>query len=111
MKRAHIALIASSAFLIGGCGTEPEGPTENDRMVSACREKIADELKSPGTAEFGPMEISDESKYAGFTNQIVTWVDAQNGFGATVRVDAICSLNVNADGTIQAQVNQFDQRR
>lgn len=68
----------------------------NDRMYGAwamAKEFVERNLRSPGTADYGDQrarhcvtEVS-EGRY-----RVVGWVDAQNGFGATVRMYFVCDL-------------------
>jgi len=59
-----------------------------------CRDHIQELLRSPSTASFPPfraegVSIIDEGKGA---YQVRGYVDAQNGFGATIRNDFRCHL-------------------
>ena len=59
--------------------------------VKAVEAKLRAQLRSPSTATFS----GDESRYkvmGGCTIEIVGWVDAQNGFGATTRFNWIAHV-------------------
>lgn len=61
----------------------------------ACEEFVSDQLKSPRTAEFTRPTVTG----AGVdTWDVVGSVDAENSFGATVRIDYSCTVR-GADGT------------
>lgn len=51
-----------------------------------CERAVADRLRSPSTAEFGRPSVTVTSSGARVTGH----VDAENGFGATVRADYLC---------------------
>lgn len=92
--------LAASAFLLvtlSGVGlgaytyvTTPERVAQAiqqapiDGLVPACRSKVKEFLKSPGTATFGG-EITAGTGGVGQRYTVTGWVDSQNGFGALVR--------------------------
>ena len=69
---------------------EAKHPDQTDAWVMA-KQFVKDALKSPGTADFGsPFKDYQDPKthvteLGGGKFQVTGWVDAQNGFGATVR--------------------------
>lgn len=51
---------------------------------------MAAKLKSPGSAQFGPVKV----EMTGNGTKLVTgWVDAENGFGALIRSDFYCEAS------------------
>lgn len=77
--------------------TRPEPVVEdrNAALVSACQTEAKKKLKSPATAQFSdekPVELGDRFYY------IDGVVDAQNGFGATVRNKYRCKAE-SKEGT------------
>lgn len=55
---------------------------------------VKDKLKSPGTADFGWLQTSEDTvqDLGGGKYRIRGWVDSQNTFGATVRTRFVCEL-------------------
>ncbi len=60
---------------------------------------VKKELKSPSTAKFpGTLEKIKNTTYLGNnTYKIVSWVDSQNSFGATLRTNFSCIIIIKAD--------------
>lgn len=56
-------------------------------MYMLAQEEVKAQLKSPSTAEFAPYYTSPDIVYSrdGDTYGMISWVEAQNDFGATVR--------------------------
>jgi len=81
---------------------EAEAKEAEDRLSMAwvmAQDFVKKGLKSPGTASFGSLwkgdwqSTDDCVKYLGDDKYIAKgWVDAQNAFGATVRIDFVCEL-------------------
>lgn len=67
-------------------------PTSNDRVYTAtlCEIAMTERLKSPGTAKFPWTKTGDVRHLDGNRFRLVSYVDSQNGFGATVRTDYEC---------------------
>lgn len=59
-----------------------------------CKDQVAENLRSPSTAEFGDTTIYT----TGDAVAIGGWVDSENGFGATVRSEYRCT--VETDGSV-----------
>ena len=79
----------------------PEKVDYQAQALAACHNAVRDQLKSPSTADFGG------DTWTGDTPPITMHghVDAQNGFGATVRIDWACTY----DGTT-GKVTAIQQR-
>ncbi|MEA5023919.1 hypothetical protein SDC9_15167 [bioreactor metagenome] len=80
MKKIFFVLLIFT-FLVVGCGSE----NLIDEAQFYVQEKVKANLKSPSTAKFSKWDDSlvkklDDNKYS-----VKGYVDAQNGFGATVR--------------------------
>lgn len=98
----HKRLVAAALVLAGvtaacGGGTTSDSPT--DRRFEAfdvCTQFVEDRLKAPATAKFrNPYQDDGEVSFiavpaGGWT--VRSTVDAQNGFGALVRNDFICTV-------------------
>ncbi len=78
---AAISVLALSVTTLVGCSLfeDPDG--------AECRDLMSSRLKSPGSAQFGPVTV----EMTGDGTKLVTgWVDAENGFGALIRTDYYC---------------------
>jgi hypothetical protein len=75
---------------------EPQGEriSIGDFLVE-CREAVKEQLKSPSTAKFpGLLESDAQARETDDGQRVwVGWVDAENGFGGTVRTDFICTYD------------------
>jgi hypothetical protein len=54
---------------------------------------VADDLKSPTTAQFPGYDASFVTKTGDREYRVSSWVDSQNGFGAMVRSDWSCVVH------------------
>ncbi len=96
----QILLIIIALFAIGMCSSGPKkieasGGYEVHAVVY-CKELVENSLKSPSTADF-PWTIQARVG-AGQTYTVNSYVDAQNGFGATIRTNFFCQLKYTGDG-------------
>lgn len=78
---------------------------------------VKDRLKSPGTADFGGVWGGDFQRpddcvtvLDANTFRVRGWVDAQNGFGATVRTDFNCKVMDLGNGEWKCLDIQMNQR-
>ena len=96
---------APVAFVfLAACSSTP--PCENDTMAFVMSQEFVErELRSPSTADF-PM-ITDDGVYVipsggepgTCTFKVLAYVDAQNGFGATVRQNYTATVSPDANET------------
>jgi hypothetical protein len=56
------------------------------------QEYVKARLKAPSTADFQSLFTADVRNLGSGKYQVISWVDAQNGFGAQIRTHFICSL-------------------
>ncbi|MFD4932363.1 hypothetical protein ACFWMS_26435 [Peribacillus butanolivorans] len=115
MKKKFMGVLAVAGLVLTGCGSsEQSGPSAEEiaaqNMTKSCHEKVADKLKSPGTAQFGDVKIA-EFDGSPYTHLISGWVDAQNSFGALVRADYECKSYAKEDGEASSYVRDFTQRK
>lgn len=91
------------ALFIGGDDVskppEPERLTENTAQAMAktlCEDRVEKSLRSPSTADFPffSQAIYDGNRRA----TLASYVDAQNGFGATIRTNFVCVVEYNGGG-------------
>lgn len=88
-----VVAIALAVWLLKPPTLEEQRVDATDAAAAACQDAVKDQLKSPSTAEF--------------SDQVITWddtgaviegnVDSQNGFGAMVRSEWSCFLDIDLD--------------
>ena len=84
---ALVVFVAGAVVLshLGGGNAQAEGPTDAG-AIDICHQAVEEQLKAPATAEFG-----DKTAVHGNERYTVTgYVDADNSFGATLRLDWSC---------------------
>lgn len=104
MRRVIIALLVASTLLACGGGsakpsvattTTTTAPDLQGPALQACYAEIKSKLKSPATAQFdldGAPKVDVITATPGQEGFSFTGtVDSQNGFGALVRSDYVCS--------------------
>lgn len=78
-----------------------EPKTQDDIIISACKDCIIKHLKAPSTVQFPVVEIQDRDDYGRV--YLYAEIDAQNSFGAMLRKKLRVVLqSVNEDGTYEA---------
>lgn len=79
---------------------EPERITEDTAQAMAktlCEDRVEKSLRSPSTADF---PFLSQAVYDGNGRAtLASYVDAQNGFGATVRTNFVCVIEYTGDGS------------
>lgn len=77
---------------------------EISKWQTYCEEYIKSILKSPSTADF---PLYDEWKYSKNKNKLIvqSYVDSQNGFGATVRSNFQFTINIKTEAVTSLIVN------
>lgn len=97
----RVAVALAGLFLVSGC-EDPADNCEDDRSAKigayvASKSFVRERLKSPSTADFPAFHargvIVNFEKKCHF--KVAGYVDAQNGFGATVRTRYI--IDIEAD--------------
>lgn len=87
MKRLlGIALVALTLTACGG---------ETNQWIDAgivCEQFVTRSLRSPSTAQFPHVRQSDVADLGNGKYTVNSYVDAQNGFGATVRTAYTCTV-------------------
>ena len=75
--------------------------TQDDIIISACKDCITKHLKAPATVQFPVVEIQDRDDYGRI--YLYAEIDAQNSFGAMLRNKLRVVLqSVNEDGSYEA---------
>lgn len=65
--------------------------------VTLCKDHVKNTLRSPSTADF---PFFNQAIYDGKRRAtLASYVDAQNGFGATIRTNFVCVVEYNGGGS------------
>lgn len=88
MRRGVILLCAC---ILSACSSSP-APAEPDPNVAfiVCRDAMQAQLRAPATAAFASLSDSTVTETADQQVEVRSHVDAQNGFGATIRMAYTC---------------------
>lgn len=117
MKKTLVGVLAAAAVLVtAGCSSGPsQEEQDNSAMATACKDRVLDSLKSPGTAQFGEMTVGpntstvplrrETGEVVTLTHQVESWVDSQNSYGALIRGTFRCEMYMQEDGTAFASWN------
>jgi len=104
-----IAIAALAALTLAACGTgkaaapATPAPDPTKAASAACRAEVVKQLKAPATARW-----SGETVVVGGPDpRVQGYVDAQNSFGALLRLTYSCRPNTSGSG-INALVSQAD---
>ena len=95
-----IVIIVIISVLIVSCGSDESKPKpEHDKIGAAvmAEEFIKKELKSPGSAKFPWYNDSMVTDLGNGKYRYVSYVDSQNGFGALLRTNFICTVKYVGD--------------
>lgn len=89
---AAVALMAI-AWVISHLVTDPRDEYVDD-AARYCERSVGEELKAPGTAEFGEasVDVGENGRYV-----VSGSVDAQNSFGAMIRTGYQCTVDDTGD--------------
>ena len=75
----------------GGTGGKKDtGPTDLGASI-ICRKFMKESLKSPTTAKF-PTTREDDVESSGIKYSVISYVDAENSFGAMIRTYFLCDI-------------------
>jgi hypothetical protein len=86
--------------LIGG-SSEPINMQVDVTM--ACEDFVKARLKSPGSAKFSDTLPQEVYSMPDGSYSVISWVDAQNSFGALLRSKYVCSVRKAPDGQWQLE--------
>jgi hypothetical protein len=88
--------------LVSRCSSDSSEPEvdKGDRIDAylVCQDFVSEDLKSPATAEFASMSDSIIKNTSGDSWSVTSYVDAQNSFGAMLRMYFVCDLTYRGDG-------------
>lgn len=85
-----VLVLTFCSAMCGGSGSSSDEPSDYD-VIYIAETIVKKNLKSPSTADFCSSRECKVSK-SGDVWTVTGWVDAQNGFGATIRSDYTVSF-------------------
>lgn len=102
---ASLVIAGATVFFVlvalsGGCRDKPRPRKESDQKITAltyCQQEVKKKLKAPGTAKFSWTAANDLSSLGGGRYKVESWVDAQNSFGALLRSEFTCIVNLRTN--------------
>ncbi len=98
LKIILFVLIFCSTIFVSSCvGDGGDGGDKIDAWVCA-QDVVENKLKSPSTAKFCSYNSDNVKDLGNGKYEVVGYVDAQNGFGATVRKYFIVTLTLTENG-------------
>jgi len=118
-----IGLVLGFVFWVGGCfDSEPEinRPAEayketmsSKKMTAYIKSQTCVEakLKSPGNADFPLMETDSIPSINDTTFVVVSYVDAQNSFGALLRAYYRCVVVVSDSGSAYCLTTELEEAK
>lgn len=74
-----------------------------------CQQFLEDRLTAPATAEYPSGYSQYTSSLGGGRFRVDAYVDAENGFGALVRTDFVCTVNYQGNDNGRLESLQFDE--
>ncbi|HMI49267.1 MAG TPA: hypothetical protein VK481_11390 [Gemmatimonadaceae bacterium] len=90
--------LAALVNAAGGSGdTAATSSTRSYGAYQACKSSVTDRLKSPTSASFSSFEDSAVT-VTGSRYKVAGTVDAENSFGASIRMTFLCSLRLTEHG-------------
>lgn len=90
-----LLLMCGACSVFGGSDKSTDEPTDGAAFV-ACKDFVKDRLKAPSTADFGSI-IDTDIAHTGPVWTVSGPVDAENSFGAKLRLDYTCMIRANGD--------------
>ena len=97
---AAIGLIGCIIVAIGSVFVPHEDTGDAAGALYECREAATARLVAPSTAKFAPLNDMTiwETNQPGDSWGVMGYVDAQNRFGAMVRMHYLCTVRYDGDG-------------
>jgi hypothetical protein len=102
---ASLLAVIVAVGVIAVATDDSDGKPLDESAAVMCEEFVKKRLKSPGSAEFPGVMDSDYAKTTTLSSnkpwkyKVTGAVDSQNGFGATVRSDYICTVSTQDNDT------------
>lgn len=98
---AFASFNSPDALTVQGKNPAGRASAEPDRRIEAyvsSKQFVADTLKAPSTARFCSYDEARVTRLSGERYRVVGWVDSQNSFGAMLRSDFSCTLELRDNG-------------
>jgi ribosomal protein L37E len=111
-----IGVLIFILYLIGASSEDDSssssssGSTNKFLSYTYAEDFVKKKLKSPGSAEFpGTFEKADHITELGYNKyKIISWVDSQNGFGASLRTRFSCVIEFNGEEVSCTELQFYD---
>jgi hypothetical protein len=106
MERAMAGLLLLLVAVAAACGGSDDGgsaasaaePTAEDEVLDVCRQSVEEQLKAPATAQWSDETVEALNSH-GDHFDVQGHVDAENGFGALIRMVWKCDARRLSDGS------------
>lgn len=90
MNRTAPALTAAGLLALTGCGGSGG---DEDGAIAYCHQFVEQQLRSPDSADFPSFSDHAVTEVGAQEWRVSAYVDAENGFGASVRTDWTCQVS------------------
>lgn len=106
-----IAVIVIGSTLLNSGDNDKPGHSSPAGAWVECKNQVKDRLKAPSTAKFPiPLELDEVVTDLGDGHyRVIGYVDAENSFGAALRVTFSCDLQYQSDGKWVARSVTLDE--
>jgi len=98
-RLTYVVVIAVGAgfivYLLEGWGSSPPGTGDKIEALTMCQQFVKDRLRSPKSADFPWASDGRVTALGSGQYRIRSYVDAQNAFGAEVRTNFTCTVQVS----------------
>lgn len=98
MRYRLVLLAFAASVLLSACNNDLDPMARDFMAYDACKDAVSQQLKAPSTADFQSETDVAYDETGGDGISIAGYVDAENGFGAKLRVQFICTENVDKQG-------------
>lgn len=113
---ALIVIVIAIAVAATDSGGDSDGKPLDHAAAVMCEDFVKQRLKSPSTAHFPGVTDTDYAKTTTLSDtkpwkyQVTGVVDSQNGFGATVRSNYVCTVSTKDNKTWTLEDLNLTQR-
>lgn len=96
MRRHQLVVLSTLALCapLAACGGSAG---DEDGAIAYCHQFVEDQLRSPSSADFPSFPEHEVTETGTQRWRVSAYVDAENGFGGTVRTDWTCEISYNED--------------
>ena len=111
MRPSVLSLVVLPVALFSGCESESEEDREDRysriNTVVLCEARMQSNLRAPSTADFPFASASSVQQLNATQHRLVSYVDAENAFGGTVRTRFICEVEGSGEDISGYEVTEF----